>query len=262
MPKRYKISFIGSGNLATRLAMELENVGHKVVDVCSRNDNNAILLTKKLYNAEVKTDYDFSDSPAEIIIIAVNDDAIAEVAREIVVREDVVLVHTSAAKPLDLLQFAATENTGVFYPLQTFSKGKRVNFDAIPIFLEASSIHAFLILNDLARSISRKTFQVDFKKRRAIHVAAVFACNFTNHLFRVSQEIMEKENLPFDLLKPLIIETLNKSLALGPQKAQTGPAFREDLETLDSHMEYLADSEIYSTIYKFISQDIIDKKND
>jgi predicted short-subunit dehydrogenase-like oxidoreductase (DUF2520 family) len=137
-----------------------------------------------------------------------------------------------------------------------------VNFDAIPIFLEASSIHAFLILNDLARSISRKTFQVDFKKRRAIHVAAVFACNFTNHLFRVSQEIMEKENLPFDLLKPLIIETLNKSLALGPQKAQTGPAFREDLETLDSHMEYLADSEIYSTIYKFISQDIIDKKND
>jgi hypothetical protein len=78
----------------------------------------------------------------------------------------------------------------------------------------------------------------------------------------VSQEIMEKENLPFDLLKPLIIETLNKSLALGPQKAQTGPAFREDLETLDSHMEYLADSEIYSTIYKFISQDIIDKKND
>jgi predicted short-subunit dehydrogenase-like oxidoreductase (DUF2520 family) len=260
MPKEYRISFVGSGNLATRLALEFENVGHHVVEVCSRNDKNALLLAAKLYKADVKTDYDFSNSRAEIIFIAVNDDAISEVAKEIIVKEGVVLVHTSASKPLELLQFAATENTGVFYPLQTFSKNKRINFEEIPIFLEAASIQAFLVLNDLARSISKKTYQVDREKRMAVHVAAVFACNFTNYLFRVAQEILKKEDLTFDLLKPLIVETVNKSLALGPDKAQTGPAARGDLETLDSHMEYLSKSGIYSEIYKIISQDIIDKK--
>jgi predicted short-subunit dehydrogenase-like oxidoreductase (DUF2520 family) len=261
MPKNYKISFIGSGNLATRLAPEFENAGHQIMEVCSRNDKNALVLTSKLYNADIKTDYDFTDSKAEIIIIAVKDDVIADIAKELVVKEDVIIAHTSGSKPLDVLNYTATENTGVFYPLQTFSKDKRVNFENVPIFVEAFSIHAFLILNDLARSISKKVFQIDSEKRMAVHVSAVFACNFTNYLFRIAQEIMNKENLPFDLLKPLIVETINKSLALGPEKSQTGPAYREDLEILDRHMDYLSHNDVYKEIYRIVSQDIIDKKN-
>lgn len=261
MPKKFKISFIGAGNLAFRLAPELENAGHQIVEVYSRTKKNAMLLTSRLYNADIKTDLDFSRSKAEVIIIAVNDDAIEEIAKQIRVNDDLVLAHTSGSKSLEVLQFTKSENIGVLYPLQTFSKKKKVNLEEVPILLEANSIHAFLVLNDLARSLSKKTYQVDSIKRKSVHVSAVFACNFTNHLFRIAREILKKEDLPFDLLEPLIVETINKSLSLGPEKAQTGPAFREDLEILESHMEFLSENSTYAEIYRLLSQHIMDIKN-
>lgn len=261
MPKSYKISFVGSGNLATHLAIAFENAGHKVIEVCSRNKKNAMSLAAKLYRAKAKTGYDFSGSDIDILIVAVNDDSIEEVAQELIIKEDIVVVHTSGSKSLETLRYVPTDNTGVFYPLQTFSKSKRVKFEELPIFLEASGIHAFLILNDLARSISKKVFQVDGRKRKGIHVAAVFACNFTNHLFKIAQDILQKEEMNFDILKPLIVETINKSLALGPEMSQTGPAYRGDFLTLYEHMNYLSDNQIYKEIYRIISQDIIDQKD-
>jgi len=256
----YKISIIGSGNLATRLAPELENAGHRIVEVCSRNPTNAKALVSRLYNANVKYDYDFTQSAAEIIIIAVSDDAIEEVAKEVALNENMILVHTSGTRPLELLNYAAADHTGVFYPLQTFSKTKRVEFDEIPIFLEASDGKTMRVLEKLARSISKKIVPLKSDQRKAVHVAAVFSCNLVNHLFRIAEEILVENNLSFDLLGPLIVETINKSLALGPEAAQTGPAVREDYETLDAHMDFLKDNPVRSEIYRIISQDIIDSK--
>lgn len=256
----YKISIIGSGNLATRLAPELENAGHRIVEVCSRNPKNAKSLIAKLYNAAIKYDYDFTQSVAEIIIIAVSDDAIEEVAKEVALNESMILVHTSGTRSLDLLSYAAADHKGVFYPLQTFSKTKRVEFDHIPILLEASDDKTMRVLQNLAGSISKKTVPLNSEQRKAVHVAAVFSCNLVNHLFRVAEEILAEKKLTFDLLGPLIVETVNKSLALGPASAQTGPAVREDYETLDAHMEYLKDDLFRSEIYRMISQDIIDTR--
>lgn len=256
----YRISIIGSGNLAWHLASELENAGHRIVEVSSRNIRNAKSLATRLYNANIKTDYDFTQSASEVIILAVSDDAIEDIAREVVLDEHMILLHTSGSKPIELLGYAATDHTGVFYPLQSFTKKKRVNFQEIPILIEGSDKHTLNALNELASSISSKVIAMSGEQRRTVHLAAVFSCNLTNHLLRIAQDILAEKKLPFDLLNPLITETITKSLALGPAVGQTGPAVREDYETLDMHMELLKNNPSRSEIYRLISQDIIDGK--
>lgn len=252
-----KISIIGSGNVAWHLAPALDNAGYPVVEVYSRNKNNAKKLVNRLYQAELKTDLDFSKSISEVFIIAVSDDAIEEVAREIVVPEDAIVAHTSGASSLGLLEFIASDHTGVFYPLQTFSKNKPVNFKEIPICIESTSDYTEDTLATIAKTISDEIYKIDSDSRRALHLAAVFACNFTNHCLKLAEDILEAEKLPFHLLKPLITETINKSLSIGPSNAQTGPAKRHDFETLDKHLAYIKDEEL-SELYRMISQHIVD----
>ncbi len=252
-----KISFIGSGNVAWHLAPALDNAGYTVVEVYSRNKKNAKELVNRLYQAEVKLDLDFSNSTSEIFVIAVSDDAIEEVAREVVVPDNSIVAHTSGASSLGLLEFIATDHSGVFYPLQTFSKKKSVNFGEIPICIESTSDYAEDMLNTMAKSISNEIYKIDSESRRALHLAAVFACNFTNHCLKLSEDILHSEKLPFDILKPLITETINKSLSIGPSNAQTGPAKRHDFETLDKHLDYIKDQEL-AELYRLISQHIVD----
>lgn len=256
------ISMIGSGNLAWHLAPALDNAGYAVTEVYSRNPAHARLLTERLYQAEVKATLDFSTSRSRIFIVATTDDAIHDIAREIILPDNAILVHTSGAQPLSLLGYAPTPDIGVFYPLQTFTKSKRIDFQEVPIFIECESPDAQKILMTMARAISRKVQRVTSYDRKAMHVAAVFASNFTNHMLTVAQEIMHENNLQFDWLKPLIIETVNKSLALGPDQAQTGPAVRGDFETLDHHLEFLSQDERLAELYRVISQHIIDRYND
>ena len=139
MAEQIKLSFIGSGNLAWHLAPALENAGYVVTEVYSRNPRHAEDLTERLYQAEVKHSLDFSASSSSVFIIAASDDAIEDIATEIVLPDDSFLLHTSGSQPLNLLKFAATENIGVFYPLQTFSRNKRIDFKTIPIFLVRST---------------------------------------------------------------------------------------------------------------------------
>lgn len=254
----FNIAFIGAGNVAWHLAPALENAGHVVKEVYSRNTGNAKSLIKKLYDAEVSEDLDFSQSEANIFIISVSDDAIEDIAQEIVLPEGSLLVHTSGAKPLSVLEFAAADYTGVFYPLQTFTKERKVNFEHIPFCLESEAKEAEKIMHQLAGSISKNVQLIDSKKRAALHVAAVFASNFTNHMLSISEEILSQTKLNQDLLKPLVAETIEKSLMVGPKKAQTGPAKRGDLETLDKHLEILQDNEGFSEIYRIVSQHILD----
>jgi len=252
-----KVSFIGSGNVAWHLAPALDNAGYPVVEVYSRNKDNAKKLVNRLYQAEAKDNLDFSDSVSEIFIIAVSDNAIEEVARELVIPEECIVVHTSGASSIGLLEYTATENIGVFYPLQTFSKNKTVEFSGIPICIESGTPYAEDVLMTMAKSISKQIYKINSDNRIGLHLAAVFACNFTNHFIRLAEDILKKEKLPFDLLKPLITETINKSLEVGAVKSQTGPAKRHDFETLDKHMAHIKDEEL-AELYRLVSQHIVD----
>ena len=253
-----QVSLIGSGNVAWHLAPELDNIGYFVREVYSRNTKNARKLIGRLYQAELKKDLDFSESTSQIFIVAVSDDAIDEIAREIVVPEASVLVHTSGSKSMEVLGYASTPNIGVFYPLQTFSKDKKVHFQDIPICIEAENRYTRKTLKNMADQISESVYQINSDSRQALHIAAVFACNFTNHLFTIAKDMLDNNHLDFEMLKPLIVETINKSLALGPQQAQTGPARRGDLEVLDKHLKALESHKSYADIYKSITQSILD----
>lgn len=256
MADYYNIAIIGSGNVAWHLAPELENSGHRVIEIYSRTTKHAKSLQKRLYQAEVSTELDFTDSDAEIFLIAIFDDAIEKVAHEIAVPDNAIIVHTSGSQSINKLSYAASENMGVFYPLQTFTKGKHISFEDVPILIEAENRYTAKVLKNLGKSISKKVLSVSSKDRMAIHIAAVFACNFTNHLFKVADQLLKKRGLSFDLLRPLIAETINKSLDIGPENAQTGPAARGDLEVLDKHMAFLKGSE-YKDIYKLITEKIL-----
>ena len=216
------------------------------------------MLTERLYQAEVKATLDFSTSDSSLFVIAVTDQAIEEIAREIILPEDSILVHTSGSKPLEELQFAASAATGVFYPLQTFSKSKKIDFKGIPILVESNSSEAGELLTKIGKALSNHVYKIGSEERKALHVAAVIASNFVNHLLTLSADLMKSNNLEFEWLHPLIRETINKALTIGPENAQTGPAVRGDLEILDNHMDVLREDEAVSTIYKVLSQHIID----
>jgi predicted short-subunit dehydrogenase-like oxidoreductase (DUF2520 family) len=253
------VSFIGAGNVAWHLAPALDNTDFAVREVYSRNPAHAAALVDKLYEAEAKHSLDFSDSPSSIFIIAVPDDAIQSVVQEIILPDEAILVHTSGSQPLSALGYAAIPGIGVFYPLQTFSKSKKVDFTDVPIFVESENPAAEKVLLAMAKAISKNVHQISSQERKAMHVAAVFASNFTNHMLLIAQQIMKENNLNFDWLKPLIAEMINKSISIGPEQAQTGPARRGDFEILDRHMEFLQHDEQRAEIYKVISQHIIDR---
>ena len=256
--KPYTVSFIGSGNLAWHLARALDNTDFAVREVYSRTPAHAQALVGNLYSAEVMTTLDFSDSPSRIFIMAVADDAIEGLARRLNLPSGSILVHTSGSQPLSVLGYAPTPNIGVFYPLQTFSKSKRVDFEEVPFFIESENTETEKVLMAMGKAISKKVFKISSTDRKALHVAAVFASNFTNHMMYIAEKVMKENKLKFDWLKPLIAETINKSLSIGPEKAQTGPARRGDLEILDRHLEFLQENEPIAEIYKVISQHIVD----
>src|ERR1041384_3370039 len=195
------ISFIGSGNVAWHLAPALDNAGFIIKEVYSRNTSHAETLTGRLYQAEVKASLDFSTSDSSVFIVAVNDDSISEIAREIILPEDAILAHTSGSVPLTDLQFAATSNIGVIYPLQTFTKNKKIDFKQIPIFIESNNEETDLVLTNLAKAISNHVKRISSEERKALHIAAVFASNFSNHMLTLSQKILQQSSMEFEWLK-------------------------------------------------------------
>ncbi len=255
---KFKIAILGAGNVAWHMAPALEDAGHEITEVYSRDLQKATEITERVYSAQPKDDLDFSDSKAEIFILAVKDSAITEVADEVILPEGSILVHTSGAMPLDILGYSSASYTGILYPLQSFTKGRKMDMEEVPFLLEAEDQETLQKLKKLAKSLSPLTYVVRSKDRKAVHVSAVFAGNFTNHLIGISEEIMKRQGLDFEMLKPLIIETISKCLQIGAKKAQTGPALREDYETLEEHHRFLSYNDQLAEIYRLISQDIID----
>src|SRR5690606_25169938 len=239
MSKNTEVSFIGSGNLAWHLAPALDNTDYPVREVFSRNSQHAAALVKRLYDAKVKTTLDFSSSLSKIFVLAVQDDVIATVASQVILPEGAVLLHTSGSQPLSKLAHAQTPRTGVFYPLQTFTKSRKIDFDQVPMFVESDDRETARTILKMANAISRQVFTISSEQRKALHIAAVFASNFTNHMLTIAGEITRDHKLDFKWLGPVIVETINKALAMGPEVAQTGPAKRGDLEILDNHVAFL-----------------------
>ena len=248
-----KVAIIGSGNVAQHLIVAFENSQIKdnsveLIQIFSRKrEKLAHLITLE----RITDDYQ-KLVEADVYIIAVSDDAIAGVVAKIPFKNRLV-VHTSGSFPLNALN--ENNRRGVFYPLQTFSKNKTVNFSTIPICLESENPFDYQILNSVAKSISNSVFAINSQQRKALHVAAVFVNNFTNYLYQIGNEICEQHHAPFEILKPLIAETANKILVLSPQEAQTGPAKRNDSETIQAHETFLLD-ENHLLIYKLLTQAI------
>lgn len=253
------VAIVGAGNLAWHLAPALDNAGYPVRAVFSRDTRNARQLASRLYQAHVKTVPDFTDDDIDVVILAVSDDAIEQVAGELVIPDDLLVVHTSGSTPMRVLAAADTANMGVLYPLQTFSKGVKVNFEDIAILVEGSNAPVEHALQTMARALSPTVAAISSERRMALHVAAVFASNFTNHMIAIAFDLVEDRDLDPEWLKPLIAETLNKSLDAGPSQAQTGPARRGDLGILRKHADFLREDPKLREIYTVISQHILDR---
>lgn len=255
MKKALGISIIGAGRVGWHLAQALSAAGYTIHEVWSLRQSQAQLLTEKLPQAEVAHTLNFTTSKAKLFILSVTDAALEEVPHRLILPKGAVLSHTSGSQPLALIQSAA-QHTGVFYPLQTFSKEKPVHFADVPICLEGSDDTTLQLLEEVARSLSNKIIHMTSEQRSQLHLAAVFACNFSNHMLRVAHELLKESGLSQDLLHPLIAETMQKALSLGPAQAQTGPALRGDTSILETHQKQLFQHPEWLTLYKLLSEDI------
>jgi predicted short-subunit dehydrogenase-like oxidoreductase (DUF2520 family) len=259
-----KISFVGSGNVAWHLAQAFEDAGHWICEVYSRDTQKARQLASYLYDTNIQPDLNFAESEADLIVIAVSDDALESVIERIVLPEGVMLVHTSGTRSLAEFQKLVEiysdvyVHTGVFYPLQTFTKGLEMDYKELPFCIESKNELIENKLIQLAQSVSDNVSRMDSDERFILHVAAVFASNFTNYLLTVSQNMLEREQLNFDLLKPLIQTTIHKALLSNdPSLGQTGPARRGDWKTTNRHLEYLQQTnEDWTEIYRLLTDKI------
>jgi len=249
----FQIVFIGAGNLATHLSLALREKDLSICQVCSRTEISAKNLAKKL-DSGYTTDPGGITTDADIYFITLRDEVYNEVLPHVRFGDKLV-VHCSGSLPLSAISKYA-KNTGVFYPLQTFSKERSVDFSEIPVFVEAGSKDNENLLLNLAGRISHIVRVLDSEKRLYIHIAAVFACNFVNYLYSVASDIVKSKEISFDLLKPLIRETAMKVHEMEPFRAQTGPAVRFDQNTILSHLKALEDYPEYRELYDILSQSI------
>jgi predicted short-subunit dehydrogenase-like oxidoreductase (DUF2520 family) len=246
---------VGAGNLATHLIQELYSKGYSVLSVYSRKIKTARKLAE--VTASSYTD-NYEDLPAEagIYIISVTDDAISSAVAALAGTHSVV-VHTAGS--VDISVFVEkVSRYGVIYPLQTFSKGRKVNFSSIPFLLEASDKETMRIIRNLVSDISENSTEMNSAERRWVHLAAVFACNFTNYMFTCASDILERKNIGFELLFPLIEETTRKAVENNPSLMQTGPAVRGNVNIMNDHIRLLSDYPEWQKIYNFVSQAILE----
>jgi predicted short-subunit dehydrogenase-like oxidoreductase (DUF2520 family) len=253
-----RITIIGSGNVATHLAAAFKNAGHSIVQVYSRDMQNASLLAYHV-RAEATDRFDQIDPETDLFVIAVKDDVI-ETITSMLAKYDKLIVHTSGATDLQVL-LNHTKNAGVFYPLQTFNKTKEVNFNTVPLCIEGADEQISSKLNELAYTITQNVYRINSAERRTLHLAAVFACNFPNYLYYLAQQLLAEKQLPFDLLRPLILETAEKVQEQMPASVQTGPAIRNDEKTMTAHLQQLGEKPELQELYSLLSQGIIKMDN-
>lgn len=246
----------GSGNVATHLALAIHKTGHQIVQVYSRTKASAAALGNRLgvpYTHLV----DEIMQDADLYIYAVSDDALESLV-SLNIAPQAMHVHTAGSVAMDIFK-GYKKHYGVLYPLQSLSKDKTIDFQQVPLLLEASDEVVKQALDVLAKEISGQVHHYNTEQRLKIHLAAVFANNFVNHLFHIASDIMESSDIDFNLLKPLIKETIEKISHLSPAEAQTGPAKRNDQKIMKQHMEMLKDQPKLQNLYRELSQMILEQ---
>lgn len=232
-----KIVLIGRGRLATNLEHALLSAGHEVASINSR--------TLEALPLE-----------ADVYIVAVKDAALADVIRAATKgRESQLFVHTAGSMPMDIFK-GLTVHYGVFYPMQTFSKERLVDFNDISVFLETNDAVSMERLKMLSTTLTTHIYELDSEGRKHLHLAAVFACNFVNHCYALSAEVLAAKGLPFSVMLPLVDETAQKVHELSPREAQTGPAVRGDQNVMQMQANMLAGNPAVKQIYEVLSNDI------
>lgn len=244
---------LGAGNVATQMALALNKAGNRVVQVYNRSREAGEELATRAGASYTNNVANLAD--ADVYIISVKDDAIAEVAANLRLGDKFV-VHTSGTKSRELLKDISV-NYGIFYPLQTMTKAATVDFAQIPFLLEGSNNATVLELENLAASLTKRIYVVDEQQRQWIHLAAVFANNFTNHMYSISERLLLDQGLPFDILKPLIFKAIENMESFSPSQLQTGPAVRGDYQVIDKHLQLLADEQRLKKVYEVLTDSII-----
>lgn len=250
----YNISFIGAGNVAESLVCGLAAAGHRILSVASRGGDSARVLASR-YGAEWRRDLTVPEN-CDILIISVTDTAVAGVAAGVMAGPGTAVVHTAGSVSLESL--GRSDGAGVLYPLQTFTKGFPPDLRKVPFFIEATDAATLRILRELAECIGAGAWECDSESRKQLHVAAVFTNNFSNFMMTTGEAVAARAGIDPQLLRPLIEETARKVLRTGPEAAQTGPAVRQDMGTVKSHIELLSFSPQYQKLYRFVSRMIAD----
>ena len=252
----HNIVCIGAGKLANHLMPALEREGYDIIQVYSRTEANAKSLASHLHNASYTTDLSQIKEGAELYIFAVKDDAVEIVVREVAFLENEksVFVHTSGILPLNAIPF---RRRGIFYPLQTFSASHPVDWKNTPMLITSDTEEIANALKSLAEKISNLVYEVGDKDRAVLHLGAVFANNFTNHMLTIAEMICKEHNVSFDILKPIIRETVIKALDVGPRNSQTGPAIRGDQHTIEKHLQLLTEHPELRELYQKITESIV-----
>lgn len=250
-----KIVLIGAGNLATNLGKALLEAGHDILQVYSRTMKSAEALAALAGGAPV-TDISRVRDDADVYVVSVKDAVMGDLIPALCKgKEDKVFVHTAGSMPMDVFQGMAM-HYGVLYPMQTFSKEKEVDFAVVPCFIEANDAFAHDRIAAIAHDLSSKVYELSSEDRKYLHLSAVFACNFVNHCYAVSHDLLEKHGIPFEVMMPLIDETARKVHTLAPKQAQTGPAVRFDQNVIRSQAALLKDNPLLKDIYERMSVSI------
>ena len=251
-----KVVIIGAGNVATHLSKAIKNAGIQILQIVSRTEDSARELGT-LLNVPFTCIPTEINTEADLYIVSVKDDAIAPALSTYNLPKDALIVHTAGSVSMEILKDFSS-NIGILYPLQTFSKKKDVNFKETPVYIEANNINNTNKLLQFASRFSDRAKEVSSENRAHVHLAAVFACNFTNNLYSIASDILEKAGLSFEDMLPLISETTEKIKVLHPRKAQTGPAIRRDSKVIEKQLNALEGRE--KQIYKLITESIQDEK--
>ena len=270
-----KIVLIGAGNLATHLGKALHAAGHDMLQVFSRTMQSAETLAS-LLDAEPLTDIAQVRDDADVYIFSVKDSALVQLVAQLCRHEadglgedgavnalrkakkgehERVFLHTAGSMPMSVFKGMA-QHYGVLYPMQTFSKQREVDFSIIPCFVEANDEFAQKQIEGMAREISGRVYQLSSEDRKYLHLSAVFACNFANHCYAISQELLEEHGIPFDVMLPLINETAAKVHEMKPKEAQTGPAVRYDENVIGKQSKLLENHPHFKKVYDSMSKSI------
>ena len=249
-----KIVFIGSGNVATHMAVALKNAGSEIIQIYTRTYTNAHLLAERV-SAQPINDLKYLNRDADLYIFSLKDDALPKII-DLMPDTSGLWIHTAGSVPMNLFEQRLTKGGyGVLYPLQTFSKDRELDFSKVPVFIEGNTRETEEFFLSVARKISDDVKLMDSESRKYLHLSAVFANNFSNHMYSLSSAILKKRGIAFDVLRPLIAETAEKVLEMEPIKAQTGPAVRFDEEIINKHLELIVDDQI-KEIYNVLSNSI------